>query len=117
MAAIRRVPISKEKLLNELSKRGMSMTEASRQMGAEGMYLTNCCARGGISLPYMIALEHTCNIKYDDIKPDEPVAEPEPETNAQMTMDIPDDMQRLIDALRPVIYAEARRAFHDGMNE
>lgn len=63
----RRIQIDGDKLLNEVKKRGVTLREASVEIGMSSSYLGNCRSRGNMSGAAMLALKHTYNIDEPDI--------------------------------------------------
>lgn len=63
-------PVSKEKLYGALQERGLSPSEASKQMGYERNYLPNVAAVREIPRRGAIILERFYGIKPEDYQPD-----------------------------------------------
>lgn len=61
--------IDKVRLINEIGRRGMTMSEASREMGMSRTFLQMAANRGTISESTMVMLNKLWNIKYEDIRP------------------------------------------------
>lgn len=81
------LPIDYDKLITELSKRGMGPTEASREMGFIDAYLSKARNKPELRNPTIVALKRTFGIEYDAIKPDEP-SKPAPATLEDGTVDV-----------------------------
>ena len=102
-------PIDAEKMEAELKKRGLSKAQAGVGIGASKGFIGNCTARGAIQKVYLPALEKEYNIRYEDIKPDEP--DPEPEEQ-KIPLDMPTAVFRGIMRTAPdeAVYRGVKKA-------
>lgn len=66
------VEIDGEKLERLISKRGLSLREASEEIGYSRWFLSNCKSRGVINKSALIGLQSKLNVTYEDLKKEEP---------------------------------------------
>lgn len=72
----RRIEIDSARLRNAISKRGMSMTEASKKMGFSDAYLGVCVGRGFITPYAERMMDAMLNIPLGEYLPTKPKSEP-----------------------------------------
>ena len=68
-----KVPIDGRRLEAEIFKRNLNKVQASEKIGYSHAYLANCGSQGFISTKAMKLLEAVLAIRYEDVKPCEPI--------------------------------------------
>lgn len=71
------IVIDPEKLRQEIAKRGLTASDASREVGYNDGAITNAINRGCVSNQLAFVLDKILNIKIDDLKPTAPATNPE----------------------------------------
>lgn len=90
-----RYPIDKEKFRKEITRRGLSLTEASLEIGRASSYLSNIICEGNINKATITVLEKLYNLHYEAYKQTESVPESaqtetsEEPPKGQMTFQLP----------------------------
>ena len=120
--------IDGKKLKAEIKKHDMRPADASRELGFNPNYFTNCASRGNIPAYAMNGLNSLLGIKLEDIKPDEPeeITEPTVETTTEdtkvgldeflaqhkVTFDL--DYEKLNQVVWSAVYGAIKKASIDG---
>lgn len=73
MRESKKVPIDGRRLEAEIFKRNLNKVQASEKIGYSHAYLANCGSQGFISTKAMKLLEAVLAIRYEDVKPCEPI--------------------------------------------
>jgi len=104
------VEIDGEKLEKVVTKRGLSLREASEEIGYSRWFLSNCKSRGVINKSALIGLQSKLNVSYEDLKKEEPeiikALKEEPKEEAGI------DYERLW----KVIYTATKKAMEEVFN-
>ena len=87
---LEKIPVSKTKLYDALNKRGLTPTEASKEIGFGRDYLSNAVCTGYISARGALYLDKFFSIKPEDYQPDllDMVEKRKPETPEQIPNEI-----------------------------
>ena len=114
--------IDGKKLNDIILERGLKKEEMSYALGYSKTFINHLIGDSRVRPLAMEALDRLYGIKYDDIRPDEPVVEPEPDENVEAVMEsqsVADSLlssQELWDKLSLVIYAAVTKAVTDALN-
>lgn len=84
--SIKNVNVDFDKLRAELFKRGLTITQASTQMGRSSSYFSGMKSKGYLPESTLIMLDSMWNIKYEDIAPVEPPKAGEPKSSVDSEM-------------------------------
>ena len=113
-------PIDGEKLRKEITRRGMTLSEASKLIGRGCSFLNHHLSAGYTNMPTILILEKAFNLPYDAYKPDIPEPEPEPpkehedELPGQMVFQLPNmnknDLWKLI---YTAVYEATKKALEE----
>ena len=69
MAGMKVLEVDKDRMMEALKKRGLTMSNVSKEIGFEGGYLSKCCERGKISIPASKMLESLYHLNPEEYKP------------------------------------------------
>lgn len=100
------VAIDSEKLRAEIAKRGMTMIQASQEMGFANGFLSNCTIRGTMHRAAVAMLGTLYGIKPEAILPEEEPPDREPDTPGAD-----------YDMLHRVVYSAVYKAVKRAMSE
>ena len=113
-------PIDEEKLRKEITRRGMTLAEASKAIGRGCSYLNHHLSNGHTNMPTIMILEKIFNLPYDAYKLDIPEPEPvqpeesEKELPGQMVFQLPNmnknDLWKLI---YTAVYEATKKALEE----
>ena len=124
---IEKYPVSKEKLFAELTRRGLTPSEASREMGVNADYLSNACGRGEMPKRAAIYLERIFRISPNDYAPDlldalDKIETPENTSGGPLPNDARIEIAKtvaraLVDEYRETFVQAFREAIVEGLKE
>ena len=110
-------PIDAEKLRNEIQRRGMTLVDISRKLGHTGSYMNQIIKYGSMTRSTILQIESMFNIKYEAIKPDEPLpANPKKMETPELLLGgqmIFNPNQITADKLFAIIYSATKKAIED----
>lgn len=120
MAKLENYPIDCEKLKKELTRRGLTLAEASREIGRASSYLNHHTNEGYTNKSTIMILEKMFNLSYDAYKLEVPeqkpeqLETPEDQLKGQMTFQLPTMTK---DEFWKVIYTATYEAMKKAINE
>ena len=116
MAALKKSPVDYKKLEAVFSKRGLNLTKVAIEMGHTKNFLRHPRETGHLSNAALKTLELMYNIRYDDLKPDEP--EPEQTTLEPVLESKPDiDYDTLLMTIKNAIMLANKNTDYNALRE
>lgn len=109
--------VDPEKFTSEFAKRGLVKSAVSTELGYAHTYLNHVMGTGTIRKAVMDLLDSKYGIRYDDIKPDEPVVEEPVEEEPEVALESGIVLDEAFwDKLSLVLYASVFKAVKDALD-
>ena len=116
MAALKKSPVDYKKLEAVFSNRGLDLTKVAIEIGHTKNFLRHSRGTGHLSNAALKTLELMYNIRYDDLKPDEP--EPEQTTLEPVIESKPDiDYDTLLMTIKNAVMLANKNTDYNALRE